>query len=58
MKPVVELTASDFESNGIKLKNYKDKYVLIKCTNNKEYHFWINVNFCKHTVWLKHFKIQ
>ena len=34
------------------------KYVLIKCTNNKENHFWINVNFCTHTVWLKRFKIQ
>ena len=34
------------------------KCVLIKCTNNKEYQLWINVNFCKHTVWLKYFKIQ
>lgn len=30
MNSVVELTASDFENNGIRLKNYKDKYVLIK----------------------------
>lgn len=30
MNQVVELTSLDFESNGIKLKNFKNKYVLIK----------------------------